>query len=485
MCIRDSFATISANFELNNLINKITRIYNQRDLFISLLGGYNRQQVIVFTQNTGEARPTGGFTGSYIPLSITQGVMEIQTSQSIYYPDGDKQTPSLAHPVSWYYGFYKDIVWEQGVRNSNYFPCFPDTAKQLYEEFTKTRNGFANDVVILITPKVLLNLLPNNLEIEVGDRVVKNKNALLEEIEYATSIAPADQANPKQEIGQIFKSLAEKLPSILEKTDIGTFFQTLINSLEARDLQIWFKDSQKQDLWQTTGLAGNQTCQNQNPTKQIITPLIINLSTDKRNLITKNSFNIYAEPTLGGQIVNIKYTQTLPKQIDLQRPFNQFEAMTFVGLQLPSVAQKPEIKSKQALKLPFLRTFYEQKIEQRYAQKAVPSPEIKKLIQTSKNLYSEDGLIPGFVYTQPDGSQVLGIYVSDTQKTDVHFSFFVPSNQQQHFSFYSQPGLNQPSLGLGQGVVDIHDGQQNYYNNPEQLQSGIDLKLNSANFLLD
>jgi hypothetical protein len=197
-------------------------------------------------------------------------------------------------------------------------------------------------------------------------------------------------------------------------------------------------------------LTGEQTCQNQS-SKNIIAPILVNLSGDKRNLLTSNQYNMWVEKTWMGPKVTIKWKQIIPPNPILQRGYNKFTPMSFVGVQVPSQAFDFEVTSPQGLRIPFLRQYYQQRVAEDTGREPKISEVLRPVVNSAYDLNpSASGF--GSVYTQMDGSRVVGAYIQDEEVSEVEISFVLPVDQYQPIWFYIQPGLHQPSLGLGGGV---------------------------------
>jgi hypothetical protein len=206
--------------------------------------------------------------------------------------------------------------------------------------------------------------------------------------------------------------------------------------------------------------------------------LLGNISGDKRSLVTQNQFNIFSETVPTGHKITLKYKQLRPEEPNLQRKFNQRGSFTFVGLQVPKSATNLNVASPQAIYTSFTRPYYQEIFEDRQNEELTILPEIEHLIQTSQNLYDPQGNPPGFVYQHLNGSRVLGVYIHDSEPlAEVEFSFVLPEGQDL-VRFYGQPGLRQPSLGLGQGVTFYdYPGNVRSLRDYYQIHSGAYLQI--------
>jgi len=454
----------------DELINFFEKIIIDKDYLLNILGHFSNQKLVIFNQNSGEARPTGGFVGSYIPINISKGRLEIQQSQSIYYVDGSTKDLLYAHPVAWNYGYFENSFEDQGLRNLNYFPCFSTTAKTLEDEFSKSGNGYSIDTLLMINPQFLTNFLPANFNVKVDENLVLNSSNLSSEIERVTSTEAKNISNPKEELTKILNALINKLPEVLSKTSSKDLVEKLLQSIFSRDIQSWYKNPNIQAFVDKLGFSSEQACES--PEINIVTPLIANISGDKRNLLTQNQFNLFKNNSTGE--ITLKYKQILPDNPVLQRGFSKDATFTFVGLQLPKKAQKINVQSPQDFKIPFLRKYYDQGVFD-VSGKAMRAPEsVQKIVDTGKNLYSEDGSKPGFVYQQPDGSQVVGIYIKDQEISEVTFSFILKDTKK--LKFLGQPGLNEPVFSLGQNVEIENYPETQIITNQQLIQQGLNLK---------
>lgn len=454
--------------QIDNFISSIPKIIQSKPLILKVLGGYSTQRMVIFNQNVGEARPTGGFIGSHIPLDISQGKINLGESQSIYFVDGQTKQGIVSHPSIWYSNKDDNINSFGGIRNLNVFNCFPHTASVLEQEFSASSSGYSIDQLVMINPQIVQNILPDNFSFYVNDVGNITKENFAREVERVSSIEAPDKLNPKSLLSPIFKSLIEKIPDIVEKEGLSAIISKLLESFYSRDLNIWFRDSDIQNLSSNLGFASEQVCDYKN--KNIITPLILNISGDKRNLISSNKFAIESKEAWGGRKMSVSYIQNLPESKNLQRNFNDVYPFTMIGLQIPKNAFDIKIQSDRQLKLSYKRESYLENVIQEENKTAKIPSVIQTTIDTGRDL--ENG---GFVYNQADGSLIAGTYISDNNigETVVNFEFTVPIQAGERIDFFGQPGLHEPSLFLGEGV-DIYKNQNiREVTDPQIIQSGV------------
>ena len=129
------------------------------------------------------------------------------------------------------------------------------------------------------------------------------------------------------------------------------------------------------------------------------------------------------------------------------------------------------IKSDSAIDNPAVDPFYSLYLEERYGG-AVYIPQEYEIIYSS---ISE--LDPGYTYLQPDGTKVAAILLwAEEYKSEVEVSFKVPLSVFDELSFYGQPGVNDPTVSLGNGVR-FSGSTGKIANNPKEIQKGLKLNL--------
>ncbi len=448
---------------------KLLKIINQNQQpILELLGHYTTKQIVIFNQNTGEARSTGGFYGSYLPISISQGVLNIGQSQSIYYIDGSKDTLNVPHPAYSYYSFGRDVVPVIGARDLNFTPCFPVTARLIEQEFSSSSNGYTIDHLVMANPALIQSILPDNFVLNIPGVSVINKDNFLSEVERLTSLGVQNSRNPKYQISNIFKSILEGLSDIISQQGGAVFINKIIDSIQSRDIQTWFKDPQINKLFETLGLASNQVCDQKE--RGVITPILMNFSGDKRNLVSDNNFSISREKKFGRVDFTIKYQEYIPPKTFLQRGFNEQTGQSFVGLQLPTSSTNFSVSGSDIISRSLVRQFNTISAQEQNQKPVKTLPEIEIINLTSRNIPG------GFTYTQYDGSTVLGTFISSKAGfNEVSLNFSLPISTYESITFYGQPGINNPAIILGEGVRSVVSPNQIYFNEPQFIQKGIDL----------
>ncbi|GAB4145028.1 MAG: hypothetical protein OHK0017_04190 [Patescibacteria group bacterium] len=422
-------------------------IYRNKSQILNFLGADKVHKILIFNQNLGEARPTGGFIGSYISVNINKGRLDIGPSQSIYFADNSKLKPMLAFPAAWYYGHEYGIVDEHGVRNLNFFPCFPTTAKMIEREFSSLPNGQSADTVVFLTTNLIRALFTEKTELKVteptdddnktGKTFLLTKANFYDQIERLTALELANPENPKAAISPILIALLSNLSSILKDQDPINLAISILNLGATRDLQLWSKGGEINKLWGRFNLDGAQACQN--PSDQVgkLAFMMGNISADKRDILANHSFRI---TTQDNKKFTLNYRRYYSNLKELQRRLNTVDSLTFIAFQLPAQAENYSIKSNYSLVLPFQREFYKVDIKNKTKLDAYIPPEIETVLSSSINLPDKS-----FKYQQPDGSIVIGLYIAEQEKLEVNLEFDLNSSS---FNFYPSPGAAQTEISV-------------------------------------
>jgi hypothetical protein len=459
--------------KIDSILLGIQELISNKTQILTALGHYGRQRILLFNQNIGESRATGGFAGSYLPIDIVQGKLEIGQSQSIYFIQGQKFNDIVAHPTFWMYNYlYNDSVTiNSGVVNLQYSSCYPIVANDINREVQRSKNGFSSDQIYMISPKIIEALLPDDFSTNVEGVGVINKSNFLNEIERKTSLEYATAPNPKEAISPIFNNLFDLVPEIVGKQSGKTILKTLLDGVYSRDISMWFADNTQQNFITKLGFGADQTCVKPNQQYDTISPVVVNMTGDKRGLISEFTTSITSQSLYGGKRIQVTLNQNLPELKDLQRGFNGENPMNMFGMQIPGDATDITIASNDTYQTPFLRPGFKEILDEKRSEYDISSS-ISKIIETSYDIPN------GFVYSQIDGSKVVGSYIRDKPVGDTTLTveFTIPRSTGQELRYYGQVGLGKPQFIIGEGVDNPEDYSDLELANSAQIQKGIRLR---------
>jgi hypothetical protein len=447
---------------------KITqKVIDNKNILLELLGHYSSQTILLVNQNTGEARPTGGFIGSYIVMSISSGRLSIKESQSIYWVSNSTPQRIVAHPITWNVAYSK--VDAHGLHNLNYFACFEDSAKLFAKEFVKSSNGFSIDQLYMITPDLLESLLPNDLILSVKDVGVLNKSNLIDTIERLTSFQAIDRSNPKKQMSEIFKSLLNSFTSILGSIGLTGLVQKIINGVASRSIQFWYPENSTMNMLNSLGFRSDHMCANKYP--NTIGLVTVGGSADKRSSIIKSYLGVSAKPGLGNVEVLLNYTQYLNETQFLERGFDDWLTFNFMGFQIPKEATNISVDTDSYLPYTALKKYYFNDLENDGKKEFQIPSEIQTVIDGAKNIEN------GVIYPNADGSILAGSYIYDKKgATTLKIKFTLPYEFYKKLTIYPQPGMNEITLYNGENVSVAGEPYKRIIET-EEFKRGVELAI--------
>jgi len=474
-------AFLNISFDSLDILNSV---YQYRTSILIFLGYKTPHKILIFNQNTGEARPTGGFIGSYLPINITQGRFDIGKSESIYNIDDTLATNLISFPASWYYDLQYGRYDTHGIRNLNYFSCFKDSASLIEGEFNKSTNGQNSDTIIFLTPNLIQNLFTPQTELKIdlseynsGDKknskkeqVIINKENFYEVIEKITALEYDDPNNPKSAITPILLSIINNLDKVLSKQNQLNIAIDWLRSGFTRDIQIWSKNTELEEFWDIFNFSGDQTCfddskytkcnnwwikLNEQVCKNyeyapVLAFLQANISSDKRDIFAQHSFEISVTRNLNENLIELVYKRSYKNLQNLQRKFNSRNGVTFIAFQLPEDAWDYSLDSEQSFNTPFERPFYRLKIKDIKQKELYIPDKIQTVLDSSRDVSAKS-----FTYNQPDQSLVIGTYINEEiEQSEVKLKF---KTKKSNLIFYPTPANsnNLISVDNNSEIIDI------------------------------
>ena len=232
------------------------------------VGGFERpQQYLMFLQNTGELRPTGGFWGTYGVVTIKDGDIESIVTDDIYAVD----FPSEGHvdavapaPIRRYLGL---DTWY--LRDANWSPDVPTSVRRALEFYknettlpdpqhvTAPRVDF--DGAILVTPEVGVRLLEIFGDVTVNDVHFTPENffdVLEYEVEQAFVEKGFDTLDRKDIIGDLIDVLFARMQEADTDT-LGELVSGTLDLLDNNDIMAYGVNEDVQRIFEREGWAGD------------------------------------------------------------------------------------------------------------------------------------------------------------------------------------------------------------------------------------
>jgi hypothetical protein len=216
------------------------------NLFADLTAPETDARILILNQDTLEARPAGGFIGTFGVLHFLHGTVALEH----YGAAGELQYPSPPMPVP------TDLVdWLNGhpweLSNIGWFPDFPSTAL-LAREMYKRQGGGEVAGVVGITQELLAPLIAHTGPVDLpGYGTVgadKLEDRIIQEVELKT---PQDVPKHKF-LDLLSQTLFDRLLH-LEPAKLGDVAAVAGHAAASGDIQAWFADpAREEDVAGTT-----------------------------------------------------------------------------------------------------------------------------------------------------------------------------------------------------------------------------------------
>lgn len=197
---------------------------------------------LILFQNNLELRPGGGFIGSFGILKVRDG----ELLDLVVHDTGnfDGRIPSTIEPPYPMRETLKIDSWK--LRDSNYSPDFGENAKWA-EEFYRMGNGTETfDGVVAVTANVLTSFLKviGPVEIDGFPGTYSADNAILDleyQVEQGYLKQNIDFGERKSVMGILGVEILKRVKD-LSLTKKYALFQTVIDDLHQKDIQLFFED---------------------------------------------------------------------------------------------------------------------------------------------------------------------------------------------------------------------------------------------------
>lgn len=236
---------ISGSRFLSGRLSKWVNIVNKTLPLVPEILSFNGEKTyFVLLQNNMELRPTGGFMGSYAKLKFINGGLADVQFQDIYVPDGQIQShvdPPIPIEKAFGNGTYK-------LRDSNFNPDFSQSAETINWFFEKG-GEVKPDAIIAVNLNPLKDLLKIVGPLELADyqQTVDESNFYqVVQSESETGFFPGSTQKTSI-INAVGKAFLWKIKNIDSSNEVP-LFKTLMNSLDQKEILLYFKDGNIQKI---------------------------------------------------------------------------------------------------------------------------------------------------------------------------------------------------------------------------------------------
>jgi len=229
--------------ELNYFLEMMKSVTGALPEIPNFLGDKIPRRYLLLFQNPDEIRPTGGFIGNIGILDLSNGFVKKFEIKNVYEIDG-QLTQHLDPPEG--FGF---ITGNWGLRDANYHPDFPSSAKTASFLFEKA--GFGSvDGVIAVNSTLLTKLASasGGIKLERFEKKIPAEDLnLLLSLVIETKLDGADK--PKQILNEVWRNLKENL----KKIPLQNLAEIMFNAIQEKELQF---SSENPDLQKIATAAG-------------------------------------------------------------------------------------------------------------------------------------------------------------------------------------------------------------------------------------
>ncbi|MFZ2025603.1 MAG: DUF4012 domain-containing protein [Microgenomates group bacterium] len=259
-------------------------------LLYPYIAGFKEPLHLLFLfQNSTELRPTGGFIGSIMEMSIEDGVINSMEVQDVYAVDGQlRGHVDPPNPI-------RDIMEQEHwyLRDSNWDPNFEEAAKRamwFYEKETgKTVQG-----VIAINSSLIIQILKILGSIQILDTkdVITAENFYEKSFSYTQTDFFPGSTQKKDFLGNLVKTVMTSFLGNKKLSGIQAF-SIIDEALRNRNIQMYFVHPEAQQLSKQFAWAG--IIPSKTYCKDVATPCVFDYNTIIESNLGVNKTNYYIQ----------------------------------------------------------------------------------------------------------------------------------------------------------------------------------------------
>lgn len=214
---------------------------------LKLLGDRYPHRYLIILQNNNEIRPTGGFIGSYAIMDLNDGYIEKLDIHDVY--DLDGSYGGVIEPPE----EFKNFTSNWRLRDSNYSPDFPTSAKKI-RWFLETQGGSTVDTVIAINQGLLKDLLEITGPVQVGEFGKLNSNNYELLLSYIIEGKIWGPENPKHILKVFIPAFKSAL---LKEENVAAVSSKLYKAVQQKHIMVYSAHDDVQELMESIGLDGS------------------------------------------------------------------------------------------------------------------------------------------------------------------------------------------------------------------------------------
>ena len=237
----------SAKDYIKKIQDALAEAQNRMPAVLKMLGDRYQHRYLILLQNDTEARPTGGFIGSYIIADFNDGYLTKFDFHDVYDTDGQLKDEIPAPPD------IASITKYWRLRDSNYSPDFAISAEKA-AWFLQKEKGPSVDSVIAINQSFLADLLgitgPIQLDSLKSTLDASNYQLVLS---YLIEAKISGDQSPKQVLKEFIDAFKEKL---LNTQDFSKLLVTVLKGIENKKIFAYSRFSDVEDLFNQLNISG-------------------------------------------------------------------------------------------------------------------------------------------------------------------------------------------------------------------------------------
>ncbi len=299
-----------------------------------LLKNDNQEKTfLILFQNNLELRPGGGFIGSFGIFKVKNG--KITLSQIHDTGNFDGRIPSVVEPPYPMKQTLRIDSWK--LRDSNYSPNFETNAKKAEEFYYMGNGGEQFDGVIGITADVLSSFLKATgpIQIDGYPGTYDSENAVITlerqvEKDYVEQGIKAGER--KAVMSELGKEIIKRI-SILSGSQQLELFGIIADDLNSKDIQMYFKDGELQQLIEKNGWSGNV---DQDWKNDYLLAVDANLGAYKSDYYVKRKIDYFVDFSQQKPEATLKITY---KHTALQKDWMTKDYLSYLRVYVPAGAE--------------------------------------------------------------------------------------------------------------------------------------------------
>lgn len=272
----------------------VTQLDGWANVFLAILGHQKASKYLLIFQNNAEARPTGGFIGTYGLLNMDEGRIKELFIDGIFNLDGqlnDKIIPPK--PI-------QKISTAWSTHDANWFADFPTSAKKIASFYEKA-GGETIDGVISLTPTLIENLLAVTGPIAMSEYGVElNQANFMDVTQYKVEV------DYDKKLNQPKKILADFAPKFLDRLwqvwpdKYQEIFKILVDNLAEKHILFYFTNSDLEEIFKKQSWAGEVLSTD----KDYLSVINTNINGYKTDRVIEQKIEHQAEVQTDGSVID-------------------------------------------------------------------------------------------------------------------------------------------------------------------------------------